>query len=65
MRTVADFNTSKNGASRLKKTNELIAKFDKNYPLKFYSREYLFSDEARASFVEGDLTEAFSEIGDN
>jgi len=65
MRTVAEFNASKNGASVLDKTNELVARYDKDYPLKFYSREYLFSDEARARFVEGDLTEGFSEITDN
>jgi len=65
MRTVAKFNASKNGASVLDKTNELVARYDKDYPLKFYSREYLFSDEARARFVEGDLTEGFSEITDN
>lgn len=57
MRTVAVFNESKNGASLLDKTNELVARFDKDYPSKFYSREYLFSDEARAGFVEADLTE--------
>jgi hypothetical protein len=55
MRTIADFNVSTNGASMLDKTNELVAKFDKYYPLKFYSRDYLFSEEARARFVEGDL----------
>ena len=55
MRTVAEFNASKNGAPILDKTNELVARFDKDYPLKFYSREFLFSDEARAKFVEGDL----------
>ena len=55
MRTVAEFNASKNGASILDKTNELVTRFDKDYPLNFYSREFLFSDEARARFVEGDL----------
>ncbi len=55
MRTVADFNASKNGTSLLKKANELVATYDKDYPLTFYSREYLFSDEARSSFVEADL----------
>ena len=55
MRTVAEFNASKNGASLLDKTNELVATYDKGYPLKFYTPEYLFSDEARAAFVEGDL----------
>jgi len=55
MRTVADFSASKNGASLLNKANELVAMYDKDYPLKFYSREYLFSDEARARFVQGNL----------
>jgi hypothetical protein len=55
MRTVADFNGSKNGTSLLNKTNELVEKYDKDYPMRFYSREYLFSDEARARFVDGDV----------
>ena len=57
MRTVADFNASKNGASLLDKANEVMAKYDKDYPLRFYSREFLFSDEAREKFVQGDLKE--------
>ena len=65
MRTVEDFNASKNGASMLDKTNELVARFDKDYPLNFYSRDYLFSDEARARFVEGDLDGEFSETADS
>jgi hypothetical protein len=28
---------------------------DKDLPLKFYSRELLFSDEARKNYIEGDL----------
>jgi len=55
IRTVAEFNASKNGATLLEKANEVAYKWDKDYPLKFYSRELLFSDEARARFVEGDL----------
>ena len=55
MRTVAEFNSSKNGASLLDKANELVAEYDKDFPLRFYSREYLFSDEARSKFVNGDL----------
>ena len=55
MRTVADFKDSKNGASRLDFCNELVENFDKDYPLRFYSRELLFSDEARERFVEPDL----------
>jgi hypothetical protein len=61
MRTVADFNASKNGDSILDRANELVATYDKDYPLRFYSREYLFSDEARAKFVEGNLQQGFSE----
>ena len=55
MRTVAEFNASKNGASLLEKANEVAYKWDKDYPLKYYSRELLFSDEARAKFVDPDL----------
>ena len=59
MRTVAEYNASKNGASLCEKTSELIEKYDKDYPMRFYTREYLFSDEARAKFVEGDIEVAF------
>lgn len=55
MRTVAEFNSTTYGASLLEKANALVEKFDKDHPLKFYSREYLFSDAARSSFVEPDL----------
>ena len=58
LRTVNDFNNSKNGASILETCNELVEKFDKNFPLRFYSREVLFSDEARQTFVNADLNEA-------
>jgi hypothetical protein len=56
-RAVADFVASKNGAGVLDIANELIETFDKNYPNKFYSSEHLFSDEARQTFVTGDLAE--------
>ncbi len=56
MRTIADFNASKNGTSLLDKANEVVAMFEKDYPLRFYSRDFLFSDEARAEFVLGDLS---------
>jgi hypothetical protein len=58
MRTVFDFAASKNRTSIVDKANELVAKYDKDYPLRFYSREYLFSDEAREKYVEGDLNKA-------
>jgi hypothetical protein len=54
-RTVAEFVRSKNGASALEIANELIETFDKTYPNRFYSREVLFSDEARKRYIEGDL----------
>ena len=57
MRTVADYNASKNGASLLEKANEVAYKWDKDHPLKFYSRELLFSDEARARYVEADVAD--------
>ena len=38
--------------------NEIVDTFDKNYPLKFYSREHLFSLEARYGFVEPDLSQS-------
>ncbi|NOT47486.1 MAG: hypothetical protein HOP17_07020, partial [Acidobacteria bacterium] len=56
MRTVADFNAVKNGASLLDKANELVATYHKDYPLRFYSREFLFSEERRRTFAPGDLT---------
>ncbi len=55
MRTVSEFNSSQNGKSLLDKVNTLVDRFNKDYPLTFYSRELLFSDEARHRFVEGDL----------
>src|SRR5687768_15038173 len=61
MRVVAEYNASKNGASLLDKANEVAYKWDKDYPLRFYSRELLFSDDARATFVGPDLVTNFSE----
>ncbi|MGD9564014.1 MAG: hypothetical protein AB7F88_17185 [Pyrinomonadaceae bacterium] len=58
MRTVGNFNARKNGASLVDKANEVAELYDKEYPLRFYTREYLFSDDARARFVPGDLVGA-------
>jgi hypothetical protein len=55
MRVVADFNHSMNASSLLDKANTVAHEWDKEYPLKFYSRELLFSDRARAEYVEPDL----------
>lgn len=55
MRTVFDFAATKNGCSIVETCAEMIDKFDKDYPMKFYSRELLFSAEARKTFIDGDL----------
>ena len=55
METVADFNSTRSGVSLLDKANEVANKWDKEYPLNFYSRELLFSDKARSGYVEPDL----------
>ncbi len=55
LRTVDDFRKTKNGCSIVEICNELLEKFDKDYSLRFYSREHLFSDEARRNFVRTDL----------
>lgn len=54
MKTIREFAKDKNGYS-VEIISEMIEKYDKNYPSKFYSNEYLFSDEAKASYVEPDL----------
>ena len=55
MKTVDEFSRSTNGMPLHEKANSLIEAFDKDYPLKFYTREYLFSDDARTRFVEPDI----------
>ena len=57
MRHVAHFlEASYNeGCSLVSLANQLVACADKNAPLAHYSRELLFSWEARAGFVEPDL----------
>lgn len=57
MRTVAEFNAGSKNSTLLEKANALIERFDKDHPLKFYSREFLFSDEARARYVEPDISD--------
>jgi hypothetical protein len=58
MKTIDEFSRSTNGMSLHEKANNLIETFDKDYPLNFYTREYLFSDDARARFVEPDFLPA-------
>lgn len=55
MRTVNDFARENSSLSLTEKANILIMRYDKDYPLKFYSREVLFSDRARKAFIQPDL----------
>lgn len=56
MRTIFDLKESGRQDSLLEAANRISeACADKDLPLKFYSRELLFSDRARRVFVEGDL----------
>ncbi len=55
MRTICNFAHSTHHASIVEVCNKLIEELDKDLPLKFYSRELLFSGKARAEFVEPDL----------
>ena len=42
--------------------NELVASADKSLPLAYYTRERLFSPEARAGWVEPDLKPLYSDF---
>jgi hypothetical protein len=57
MRRVRTFlETGRNEArSLVSLANELAASADRNLPLEYYTRERLFSSEARAAWVEPDL----------
>lgn len=56
MRTVFDFLESQKEKSFVETANKVLDVCgDKDLPLKYYSRDFLFSDEARKNFVEGDL----------
>lgn len=52
------FAKTQNGYSIVETTNLILENFgDKDLPLKFYSRELLFSERARKEFIEPDLEE--------
>ena len=53
--SVFDYLTQNPNKSLTQLASEILKKFDKNSPLKFYSRKLLFSKEARFSFVEADI----------
>ena len=52
MRTVYAYSLMHKEKSLIEKANGLIESFDKDHPLNFYTRDRLFSDEARAAFIE-------------
>lgn len=61
LRAIAEFNATAGENDTLFETaNSLVKTLDKDYPLKFYSREVLFSDAARRQFVEADLVTAIA-----
>ncbi len=56
MRTIFDFLESQRDKSFVETANKILEVCgDKDLPLKYYTRDFLFSDEARKNFVEGDL----------
>ncbi len=58
MRTISGAMNNRNGDSFLETVNRVLeTSCDKDLPLRFYSRELLFSERARAAFVEPDLQE--------
>jgi hypothetical protein len=57
LRTVFDYVNVNRNKSSFEIANEIIETFDKDYPLKFYSREHLFSVEARSGFIEPDCSD--------
>jgi len=63
MRTVSEFACENTDLSLTDKANGLIERFDKDYPLRFYTRDRLFSDEARARFIDPDLADLSAQPG--
>ncbi len=55
MRTAYGYMLMNEKLSLVEMANGLCELFDKDHPLKFYSRELLFSNRARAEYVEPDL----------
>ena len=55
MRTAYAFALMHKELSFVEKVNKLCGMFDKDHPLKFYSRELLFSDRARSEYVGPDI----------
>ena len=58
MQTINEFLGERQGRSLAENAAEAISIYDKDYPLRFYTREILFSDEARSEYVEPDLVQS-------
>jgi len=63
MRTVYEFSRDNADLNLTEKAHGLIKRFDKDYPLKFYTRGLLFSEEARARFIDPDLADSSAKRG--
>lgn len=55
IKTIFDYVKDNPEQGLVELANEIIERFGTNYPLKFYSKERLFSVEARFEFIEADL----------
>ena len=62
MRTAYAYMLMNEHLSFVEKANGLCELYDKDHPLKYYSRELLFSDRAWAEYVEPDLTNDFNQL---
>ena len=62
LKTVYEF-AEENPEMSVESVNEVIEKYDKFYPGRFYSNELLMSERARAEFVEPDLIDCKTEDG--
>jgi hypothetical protein len=52
MQTVLAFSMAERHTSLPELAERLVKRFDKDYPLKFYDRDVLFSDAARKTFID-------------
>lgn len=55
LRHIYDYANQNNEDSLVTRTDEMITRYDKDFPLRFYSKDLLFSEMAKAEFVEPDL----------
>ncbi len=55
MRTAADFYSAKASETISDIAEEFVSGFDKDHPLRYYSRDLLFSDDARVKFVSPNI----------